>query len=86
MFDESMLSSTNNADATQVDLDLDLLSLQDKAKTQARDPETMEMVEFAYFKLKDHLWYLRERLVLMTLFSARVADRDKKEMASAVLK
>ena len=57
-----------------------------RAKTQARDPETMEMVEAAYGKLKDHLWYLRERLVLMTLFSARVADRDKKEMASAVPK
>ena len=53
MFDESMLSSTNATDAPQVDLD----SLQqlDKAKTQARDPGTIEMVEAANIKLKDHL-------------------------------
>ena len=44
------------------------------------------MVEAAYVKLKDHLRYLTERLVLMTFFSARVTDRDKKEMVSAVPK
>ena len=38
----------------------------------------IEMVEAAYVKLKDHLWCLSERLVPMALFSARVADRDKK--------
>ena len=44
------------------------------------------MVETAYVKLKDHLLYLSERLVPLALFSARVADRDKKEMANAILK
>ena len=37
-------------------------------------------------KLKDHLWYLSERLVPLALFSARVADRDSKEMANEILK
>ena len=44
------------------------------------------MVEAAYVKLKEHFWYLSERLVRLALFSARVADRDKKEMAHAILK
>ena len=43
------------------------------------------MVEATY-KLKDHLWYLIERLVPLALFSARVADRDKNEMANVSLK
>ena len=40
----------------------------------------------AFVKLKDHLWYLSERLVPLVFFSVRVADRDKKEMANAILK
>ena len=40
----------------------------------------------AYVKLKEHLWYLSERLVSLALFSARVANRDKHEMANAILK
>ena len=36
------------------------------------------MVEAADVKLKDHLWYLSERLVPLALFSARVSHRDKK--------
>ena len=44
------------------------------------------MVEAAYVKLKDHLWYLIERLVPLALLSARVADRDKKETANAIPK
>ena len=40
----------------------------------------------AYVKLKDHLWYLSERLVSLALFSARVANHDKNEMANAILK
>ena len=46
----------------------------------------IKMVEAAYVKLKDHFWYLSERLVPLNLFSTRVADRDKKEMANAILK
>ena len=37
------------------------------------------MVEAADVKLKDHLWYLSERLVSLALFIVRVAHRDKKE-------
>ena len=44
------------------------------------------MVKAAYDKLKGLLLYLSERLVPLTLHSARVADRDKKEMANAILK
>ena len=44
------------------------------------------MVEAAYIKLKDHLWHLSEHLVPLPLFSARVADRDKKEIANEILK
>ena len=78
------LCSTNATDAPQ--LDLDLLKLLEEAKTKIRDPETIKMMEAAYIKLKDHLWYLSERLVPLALFSARVADRDKKKMANAMLK
>ena len=61
---------------------LKLLELLEKANTKIRDPGTIKMLEAAYVKLKDHLWYLSERLVLLALFSARVADHDKKEMAN----
>ena len=44
------------------------------------------MVEAACVKLKDHLWYLNERLVPLSLFSARAADRNETEMAYAILK
>ena len=44
------------------------------------------MVNAFCFKLKDHLWYLSEPLVPTTLFSVKVTDRDKKEMANAILK
>ena len=40
----------------------------------------------SYVKLKDRYWYLNERLVPLALFSARIADRDKKKMANAMLK
>ena len=40
----------------------------------------------ATYKLKDHLWYLSDHFVPLALFSARVADRDKKEKANASLK
>ena len=46
----------------------------------------IKMVEIGHVKLKNHLWYLSERFVPLALFSARVADRDKKEMANAILK
>ena len=44
------------------------------------------MVEAAHVKLKDHHWYFSERFVPLALFSALVADRDKKKMANASLK
>ena len=78
------LCSTKATDAPQ--LDLDLMKLLEKTKTKVRDPETIKMVEAAYVKLKNHLRYLSERLVPLALFSARVADRDEKEMANAILK
>ena len=59
-------------------LDLDLLKLLEVAKTKVRDPRTIEMVEAAYVKFKGHLWYLSEGLMPPALFSARVANRDKK--------
>ena len=42
--------------------DLDLLKLLEEAKTKVIDPGTIKMVEAVYVKLKDHLWYLSERL------------------------
>ena len=81
---KSWLCSTKATGAPR--LDLDLMKLLEKTKTKVRDPETIKMVEAAYVKLKDHLWYLSERLVPPALFSARVADRDEKEMANAILK
>ena len=44
------------------------------------------MVEAAYIKLKNHLWYLSECLVPLALFSAMVADRDKREITNVILK
>ena len=58
----------------------------EEAKIKVRNPKTTKMMEAAYVKLEDHLWYLSERLVPPALFSVRVADRDKKEMANAILK
>ena len=78
------LCSTNSIDAPQ--FDQDLLKLLEEAKTKVRDPEMIKMMEGAYIKLKYHLWYLRERPLPLALFSTRVADRDKKEMANAILK
>ena len=78
------LCSTDATNATQ--LDLDLLKHLEEAKTKVGDPETIKMVETAYLKLKDRLWYLSERLVPLALLSARVVDRDKKEKANAILK
>ena len=81
---EFWLCSTNATDAPK--LDLDLLKLLKEAKTEVRAQGTIKIVEAAYVKLKDHAWYSSERLVPPTLFSARVTDRDKKEMANAILK
>ena len=78
------LCPTNATDALQ--LVLVFLKLMEETKTKLKDPGTIKMVEAAYVKLKDHLWYLSERLVPPALFSARVADNDKKEMANAILK
>ena len=78
------LCSTNATDAPR--LDLDLLKLLEEAKTKIRVLEAIKMVEAAYVKLKDHLWYLSDRLVLLALFYAWVADRDKTEMANKILK
>ena len=74
------LCSTNATDTPQ--LDLDLLKLLEEANTKVKDPGTIKMVEVAYFTLKDHLWYLSERLVPLALFSAKVADCDNKKMAN----
>ena len=57
-----------------------------RAKAKVRDPGTIKMVEAAYVKLNDYLWYLSERFVPVALFSASVADCDKKEMANAIIK
>ena len=67
---------------------MDLLKLLEEAKTKVRDPETINMVEAAYVKLKRPSldWYLSKGLVTLALFSASVADQDKKEMANAILK
>ena len=66
------LCSTNATNATQ--LDLDLLKHLEEAKIKVRDPETIKMVETVYVKLKDHLWYLSERLVQLALLSAKVVS------------
>ena len=76
------LCSTNAMDARK--LDLDLLKLLEKAKPKIRDSGTLEMVDAVCVKLKGHLWYLSNRLVPPTLFSVRITDRDKKEMANAI--
>ena len=77
------LRSTNATDALQ--LDLDLPKLMYEAKTKVGDPGTIKMVEADYVKLKNHLWYLSGRFVPLALFSTRIADRDKKEMANAIV-
>ena len=41
----------------------------------------INMVEAGNIKLKDHFWYVSERLVPMALFNAKVADCDEKKMA-----
>ena len=79
------LCSTNVTDAPP-QLDLDLLKLREEAKTKVGDSGMIKMVEIGHVKLKNHLWYLSERFVPLALFSARVADRDKKEMVNAILK
>ena len=78
------LCSTNATDAPQ--LDLHFLKLLEEAKTKVRDPGMIKIVEAGNVKLKHHLWYLSERFVPLALFSVRVADRDKKEMANAIFK
>ena len=78
------LCSTNAIDAPQ--LDQGLLKLLEEAKTKVRVPRMIKMVEAAYVKLKSHFWYSSERLVPLDLFSARKADRDKKEIANAISK
>ena len=78
------LCSTNANDALQ--LELDLLNLLEEVTTKVRDPRTIKMVEAAYVKQNYHFWYLNERLVPLALLSSSVADRDKKEMAIAILK
>ena len=55
------LCLTSATDASQ--LDLDLLKLLQEAKTKVRDPGTINMLEAAYVKLKDHFLCLGERLV-----------------------
>ena len=55
------LCLTSATDAPQ--LDQDLLKLLQEAKTKLRDPGTINMLEAAYVKLKDHFLYLGERLV-----------------------
>ena len=62
------LCPTNATDALQ--LVLVFLKLMEETKTKLKDPGTIKMVEAAYVKLKDHLWYLSERLVPPALFSA----------------
>ena len=79
------LCSTNVTNAPP-QLDLDLLKLLEEAKTKVIDSGTIKMVEIGHVKLKNHLWYLSERFVPPALFSARVANCDKKEMANAILK
>ena len=49
------LCLTDATDAPQ--LDLDLLELLEEAKAKVGDPGAIKMVEAAYVKLKDHLWY-----------------------------
>ena len=50
-------------------LDVGLLKLLEKVKTKVKDLEMIKMVEAAYVKLKDHLWYLIERLVPLALLA-----------------
>ena len=51
-----------------------------RAKAKVRDPGTIKMVEAAYVKLSDHLWYLNERFVPVALFIIFDAKRSNVRM------
>ena len=59
-------------------LDLEMLQLLEKAKTQK---DMKEFADASYTRLGCHLWYLTERLVLLALFGS-ASDADKKQIAN----
>ena len=69
------LRCTYSADAPKLDLDL-LIKLEEGMK-KLPTPLMKEMAEASYKKMKDHLWYISERLVPLALFSPNVSDTEK---------
>ena len=69
-------------------LDLDMLSLLETYKSTLKDKSgTMnEMITAILEKFRNHLWYLSERLVPLSLFSYRTPDHTKSSMAKMLIK
>ena len=72
-------------DAAPVDLGLMKL-FESASNALKKDLQLLEFVTSAREKLQAHLWYLSERLVPLALFSSRVSDREKSDMAKAILR
>ena len=69
------LCSANATISSQ--LNLGLLKLLEDAKTKVRNPVTIKMVETAYAKLKNHLWYLSEQMQSLNIRTKPVLIANK---------
>ena len=77
------LCCTSASDAAV--LDLNFLQQLEKAKLIIKDHNFLKFIEASSEKLKQHLWYLSERLVPIAFFSSRVDNQQKSEMAKELL-
>ena len=66
-------------------LDLNLLQQLEKAHSSIKDAQFQRYIEASMKKLKQHLWYLSERLVPLSFFSIRVDNCTKSQMAKEML-
>ena len=66
--------------------DFDFLKLLEKAKLSIKNEQMIQFIEASYNKMKQHLWYLSERLVPLAFFSKRVDDKNKSEMSKEILR
>ena len=66
-------------------LDFNLLKLFEKGLVCVKDDHMLKFIQASLEKLKQHLWYLSERLIPLSLFSSRVEDQQKSELAKEIL-
>ena len=66
-------------------LDFNLLKLFEKGLVCVKDYHMLKFIQASLEKLKHHLWYLSERLIPLSLFSSRVEDQQKSELAKEIL-